>query len=113
MPRRNDDRARAKGGRLRTIPASAELMRLYADYLNSVYGARMILLGVVLLVSLLLGVARYGIQASVNDSRQYILFIRAALYMATFRPTVRLYDKIGHAWLIIGCYRRPPPWLSR
>jgi site-specific recombinase XerD len=39
MPRRNDNRARAKSGRPRTIPASAELMRLYADYLNNEYGA--------------------------------------------------------------------------
>lgn len=38
MPRRNDNRARAKGGWPRTIPASAELMRLYADYLNDEYG---------------------------------------------------------------------------
>jgi len=35
VPRRNDNRARAKGGRSRTIPASAELMRLYADYLSA------------------------------------------------------------------------------
>ncbi len=39
MPRRNDNRARAKSGRPRTVPASAELMRLYADYLNGEYGA--------------------------------------------------------------------------
>ncbi len=39
MARRNDNRARVKGGRPRTIPASAELMRLYADYLNGEYGA--------------------------------------------------------------------------
>jgi integrase/recombinase XerD len=38
-PRVNDNRARAKAGRSRVIPASAELMRLYADYLNSEYGA--------------------------------------------------------------------------
>lgn len=35
----NDNRARAKGGRPRSIPASAELMRLYADYLNDEYGS--------------------------------------------------------------------------
>jgi integrase/recombinase XerD len=35
----NDNRARAKGGRSRFIPASAELMRLYADYLNDEYGS--------------------------------------------------------------------------
>jgi integrase len=38
VPRRNDNGARAKG-RPRTIPASAELMRLYADYLAREYGA--------------------------------------------------------------------------
>lgn len=39
VPRINDNRARAKAGRSRVIPASAELMRLYADYLNREYGA--------------------------------------------------------------------------
>lgn len=39
VARTNDNRARAKGGRSRSIPASAELMRLYADYLNDEYGA--------------------------------------------------------------------------
>jgi integrase len=37
-PRTNDNRARAKAGVSRTIPASAELMRLYADYLTREYG---------------------------------------------------------------------------
>lgn len=39
IPRQNDNRARAKSGRSRTIPASAELMRLYSDYLHREYGA--------------------------------------------------------------------------
>jgi site-specific recombinase XerD len=39
VPRDNDNRARAKAGRSRMIPASGELMRLYADYLNREYGA--------------------------------------------------------------------------
>ncbi len=39
VPRHNDNRARAKSGRPRTVPASAELVRLYADYLNEEYGA--------------------------------------------------------------------------
>ena len=38
-PRPNDNRARAKAGISRTIPASPELMRLYADYLTREYGA--------------------------------------------------------------------------
>lgn len=39
VPRINDNRARAKAGRTRSIPASAELMRLYCDYLHREYGA--------------------------------------------------------------------------
>ena len=39
MPRRNDNRARAKAGISRVIPASAGLFRLYADYLTVEYGA--------------------------------------------------------------------------
>jgi len=38
-PRPNDNGARAKAGICRTIPASAELMRLYADYLTREYGS--------------------------------------------------------------------------
>ena len=38
-PRQNDNRARARAGISRTIPASAELMRLYADYLTREYGS--------------------------------------------------------------------------
>ena len=39
MPRPNDNRARAKAGISRMIPASPELMRLYADYLTREYGS--------------------------------------------------------------------------
>ena len=39
VPRHNDNRARAKAGRTRIVPASAELMRLYSDYLHREYGA--------------------------------------------------------------------------
>ena len=39
VPRRNDNGARAKAGRRRTIPTNADVMRLYADYLNTEYGA--------------------------------------------------------------------------
>lgn len=39
IARENDNRARVKGGRSRFIPTSAELMRLYANYLNQEYGS--------------------------------------------------------------------------
>lgn len=60
----------------------------------------LIMLGIALLVSLMRGVANYGLQTSVSDSRQYLFFVGAALYMATFRPDTDLYDRIGRIWLI-------------
>lgn len=39
QPRENDNGARVKSGRSRVIPTSAELMRLYVDYLGVEYGA--------------------------------------------------------------------------
>lgn len=39
IARDNDNRARAKGGRSRSVPASGQLIRLYADYLAVEYGA--------------------------------------------------------------------------
>ena len=38
VPRRNDNGARTKSATDRTIPVSAELVRLYADYLHTEYG---------------------------------------------------------------------------
>ncbi len=38
VPRENDNRARVKSSRSRFIPASSELMRLYAGYVNDEYG---------------------------------------------------------------------------
>jgi integrase/recombinase XerD len=38
VPRVNDNGARAKAGRARTIPVAAALVRLYADYLHGEYG---------------------------------------------------------------------------
>ena len=38
MPRTNDNGARSKSSRPRTVPVSADLVRLYADYLHGEYG---------------------------------------------------------------------------
>ena len=62
----------------------------------------LILLGTLLLVSLIFGIAGHGVQASVGDARQYFFFVGAALYMATFRPTLELYERIGRVWLIMA-----------
>jgi site-specific recombinase XerD len=39
VPRENDNGARAKSGRSRTVPCGPDLMRLYTDYLHREYGA--------------------------------------------------------------------------
>ena len=59
----------------------------------------LLLLGVLLLVSLVRGVAAFGMQPSIADFREYLSFAGAAVYFATFPPAVRLYDRIGRIWL--------------
>lgn len=38
VPEENENGARTKSGQTRSIPVSAELLRLYADYLHGEYG---------------------------------------------------------------------------
>jgi len=59
----------------------------------------LLLLGVVALVSLLRGIAAYGVQPAVNDFRQYLQFVGAAAYFATFPPTPRVRHRIGLVFL--------------
>lgn len=63
------------------------------------YHRWLLLLGVLLLVSLVRGVAAFGMQASLADFRQYLFFGGVALYFASFPVSVRLYDRIGRIWL--------------
>jgi O-Antigen ligase len=63
------------------------------------YHRWLLVLGVLLLVSLVRGVAAFGMQASVADFRQYLFFGGAALYFASFPVSIRLYDRIGRIWL--------------
>lgn len=81
------------------IVLAAALARCLRLRRFSRYQYWLILLGSLLLVSLVLGIAGHGVQASVSDSRQYLFFVGAALYMATFRPNLDVYDRIGRIWL--------------
>jgi hypothetical protein len=71
----------------------------------------LVVLGLALLVSLVRGVTDHGLQASVSDSRQYLFFVGAALYMATFRPDADLYDRIGRVWLIAAVLMMLLAWV--
>jgi len=75
----------------------------------------LLLLGVLLLVALVRGLAAFGMQPSIADFRQSLFFGGVAVYFATFPPAVRLYDRIGRIWLamtipmmILVCLR----WLA-
>jgi hypothetical protein len=61
----------------------------------------LLLLGVLLLVSLVRGVAAFGPQASIADFREYLFFGGAALYFASFPVSAKLYDRIGRIWLVM------------
>ena len=66
------------------------------------YQRWLLLLGVLLLVSLVRGVAAFGMQQSVNEFRHYLFFAGVALYFATFPASVGLYDRIGRIWLAMS-----------
>ena len=60
----------------------------------------LLLLGAVLLFSLARGMVGIGPQQAINDVRQYLEFVGPALYIATFRPSPALYDRMGRLWLL-------------
>lgn len=61
----------------------------------------LLLLGAVLGISLLRGIAAYGMQTAVNDFRQYLFFFGVALYFSTFAPSPGLSTRIGRIWLVM------------
>ena len=93
------------------IVLAAALARCLRLHRLSPYQRWLIVLGIALLVSLMRGVANYGLQTSVSDSRQYLFFVGAALYMATFRPDTDLYDRIGRIWLIAAVLMMLLAWV--
>lgn len=95
-------------GRIRVLPfdmvfglvlaaAFARLLRLtrFAPFQRWV-----VLLAILVLVSLVLGAKRFGVEKSVAEFRLYIAFVAAAVYIATFRPSSWLCDRIGRMWLV-------------
>jgi hypothetical protein len=62
----------------------------------------LLLLGALLVVSLVRGVAAFGMQTSVNDFRHYMFFAGGAVYAATFAASPKVYDRIGKIWLVMS-----------
>lgn len=84
-----------------TLVLGAGMARLLRLRRFTAYQRWLLLLGVLLVVSLVRGMAALGIQASVNDFRQFLFFAGAALYFATFPWSSRVYDQIGRIWLLM------------
>ena len=85
-----------------SLVVGAALLRLLRQRRFGRYERWLLLLSVLLLVSLLRGVAEFGLQQSVNDFRHFLFFVGIAIYFATFRPAVGLYDRIGRIWLVVS-----------
>jgi O-antigen ligase len=78
------------------VAAVARLLRA-----ERVTGAQQILLALMLLVlyAVAAGVPEYGLAASMNEARRYLLFVPAALYFSTLEPSRELFDRMGWVWL--------------
>ncbi len=61
-----------------------------------------LLAGVVLLLSLARGAAKFGPQQAVAELRLFLAFVAGALYFATFPPSRRMNDRIGRIWLALS-----------
>ena len=58
-----------------------------------------LLLCVMLLLSLVRGVAAIGAQPAISEFRLFLAFVAGALYFATFRPSAQLNERIAKLWL--------------
>jgi hypothetical protein len=62
----------------------------------------LIALGVLVAWSTFRGVAPYGLPASVNQARKYLVFVAVTLYFSTVEPRRELLDRIAVLWVITG-----------
>jgi O-Antigen ligase len=85
-----------------SLVVGAAVLRLLRMRHFERYRRWLLILGVLLLVSLVRGVAAFGMQQSVNELRHYLFFAGVALYFATFPVSVGLYDRIGRIWLAVS-----------
>ena len=76
--------------------AVARLLRLRRF---SAFQRCIVLLGVMLLLAIVRGMAAFGVEQSVAEFRLYFAFASATLYFATFPPSASRNDRIGMIWL--------------
>jgi len=59
----------------------------------------LVLFVLLLLLSLGLGAARFGLQTGVAEFRLFFTYVSGLVYFATFPPSAELFDRIGRLWL--------------
>ena len=82
-----------------TLLVAAAVARLLRMRRFSALQRCIVLLGVLLLVAIVRGVAAFGVEQSVAEFRLYFAFASATLYFATFPPSASRNDRIGMIWL--------------
>lgn len=61
-----------------------------------------LLAAVMLVLSLVRGVAAFGPQHAIAELRLFLAFVAGALYFSTFPPSRRMNDRIGRIWLVLS-----------
>jgi hypothetical protein len=79
----------------------AGLARLVRAPKLGTWQRRLLLFGGLLLLSLIRGIAAFGLQTPVAEFRQYLFFAGGAIYFASFPPSKELWNRIGKLWLIL------------
>jgi hypothetical protein len=98
-----------------TLLLAAAVARLLRMRRFSAFQRCVVLLGAMLLLAVVRGVAAFGIEHSVAEFRLLFAFAGGTLYFATFPPSTSRNDRIGRIWLaasipmmILVCLR----WLA-
>jgi O-Antigen ligase len=78
---------------------AAAVARLLRTRRFSAFQRCVVLLGVMLLVAIVRGVAAFGVEHSVAEFRLLFAFACGTLYFATFPPSTSRNDRIGRIWL--------------
>jgi hypothetical protein len=82
-----------------TLLLAAAVARLLRMRRFSVFHRSLVLLGVLLLLAIVRGVAAFGFEHSVAEFRLLFAFACGTLYFATFPPSTSRNDRIGRIWL--------------
>jgi hypothetical protein len=62
----------------------------------------LVVLGVLVVLSIVQGAGEFGIPATINEARKFLVFTAAALYFSTMDPSPGLLHRVGRLWLLVA-----------